>query len=534
MNDVGLITLLLTGVVLLAVFSNKYGFPFPIVLVLSGLLISLVPGLPTIALQPEIIFLIFLPPLLYEASWNTNWYHFRANKRPILLAAFGLVFFTTVIIGIVAHAFIKGISWPLGFLLGAIVSPTDAVAATSITKKLQMPPRIISILEGESLVNDASGLVAYKYAIAAVMAGNFVLWEAGLNFLLVIAGGVGIGLAIGYVAYFASKKIIFENVILTSITFIIPFTSYLIAEYFEVSGVLAVVTTGLFLSYHADRIFTHESRITNYAVWDVIIFILNGLIFIFIGLQLRVVMAGIKMYSTTELIFYGLLVSVVVIICRFIFVIPAALLPRILSKRIRETEPFDYRNMLVVGWAGMRGVISLAAALSLPLLLPDGNAFPERNLIIYLTFCVILSTLIFLGLPLPWIIRKLKLRVHSIVAEEYEVRSVILNTTINHLEQNLSKVKDQFREDIKKKYDYKLKRIQKTDLPVDYFGKDKLLVTPTNIFNEYSQLEVDIIGVERRSLIDLYRKGKVSEAIVRKIERELDLEESRLTMEMHI
>ena len=245
-------------------------------------------------------------------------------------------------------------------------------------------------------------------------------------------------------------------------------------------------------------------------------------------------MAGIKMYSTTELIFYGILVSVVVIICRFVYVIPAALLPRMLSKRIRETEPFDYRNLLVFGWAGMRGVISLAAALSLPLLLPDGNAFPQRNLIIYLTFCVILSTLIFLGLPLPWIIRRLKIRPHSLVAEEYEVRSVILTSTITHLEQNLSKVKDQFREDIKKKYDYKLKRIQKTDLPVDYFGKDKLLVTPKNIFNEYSQLEVDILSVERRSLIDLYRKGKVSEEIVRKIERELDLEESRLTMEMHI
>ncbi|MGH2563271.1 MAG: Na+/H+ antiporter, partial [Ginsengibacter sp.] len=524
MDNVGLITILLSGVVILAIISNKYNFPFPIVLVLSGLVISLIPGLPVISLQPDIIFLIFLPPLLYEASWNTNWYNFKAYKRPILLAAFGLVFFTTLIIEIVAHTFINGISWPLGFLLGAIVSPTDAVAATSITKKLEMPPRIVSILEGESLVNDASGLIVYKYAIATVMAGNFVFWQAGLNFFLVIVGGVGIGLIVGFIVFFISKRIIFDSVIQTSITFLIPFTSYLIAEYFEVSGVLAVVSTGLFLSYRSESIFTHQTRITTYAVWDVIVFILNGLIFILIGLQLRSVMNGIRIYSKTELIFYGILTSMVVIICRFIFVVPAALLPRYLSKKIRETEPFDSRNMIVFGWAGMRGVISLAAALSLPLFLPDGHAFPERNLIIYLTFCVILATLVFLGLPLPWVIRKLKIPVHSLVAEEYEVRSVVLTTTIDHLEKNLSKVNDQFREDIKKKYDYKLKRIQKTDLPVDYFGKDKPIVTPDNIFNEYSRLEVDIIGVERRSLINLYRRGKVSEEIVRKIERELDLE----------
>ena len=533
MDNVVLITALLFGVVLLAVISNKYRFPFPIVLVLSGLLLSLIPGLPLITLQPDIVFLIFLPPLLYDASWNISWYNFKAYKRPILLAAFGLVFFTTLMIGIVAHTFIKGISWPLGFLLGAIISPTDSVAATSITKLLQMPPRIVAILEGESLVNDASGLIVYKYAIATVMAGNFVFWEAGLNFLWVIAGGVGIGLLIGLIAFYISKRIIFDSVIQTSITFLIPFTSYLIAEYLDVSGVLAVVSTGLFLSYRSESIFTHQTRLTTYAVWDVIVFILNGLIFILIGLQLRNVVEGIKTYSKTELILYGILVSFVVIVCRFIFTVPAALLPRYLSKKIRE-EPFDPRNMVVFGWAGMRGVISLAAALSLPLFLPDGNAFPERNLIIYLTFCVILTTLIFLGLPLPWLIRKLKLPQYSLVAEEYEVRNLILNKTINHIEKNLPEIKNEFREKIKRKYDYKLKRIQKTDLPAGYFDKDKPVITPDNIFNAYSQLEVDIISIERHSLTELHRKGKVSEEVVRKIERELDLEESRLTMEMHI
>ena len=534
MKEVGLVTLLLFGVIVLAIISNKYKFPFPVVLVLSGIIISLIPGLPAISLRPEIIFLIFLPPLLYDASWNTNWYNFKIYKRNILFAAFGLVFFTTFIVGVVAHACIPGISWPAGFLLGAIISPTDSVSAISITKKLPLPRRITSILEGESLINDASGLVTYKYAIIAVMAGNFVFWQAGLYFLWVIAGGVGVGLSIGYLAFLISKGKNFDSVILTSISLIVPFTSYLLADYFEVSGVLAVVTTGLFLSYHSESIITHQARITRYAVWDVIVFILNGLIFILIGLQLKNIMAGIISYSPRELIFYGILISAVVIIARFIYVIPAVVLPRYLSKKIREREPFDKRYMFIVGWTGIRGVISLAAALSLPMLLPDGSAFPARNLIIYLTFCVIIATLLFLGLPLPWIIRKLKIQPHSIVAEEYEVRTAILNSTIDHLDQNIEKIKDEFRDKIKRKYDYKLKRIQKTDLPPGYFGNLKPAITPENIFNEYSQLEVDVISVERRLLQNMYRKGKVSEEIVRKIERELDLEEGRLSMEIHL
>src|SRR6185437_4473976 len=409
MNEVGLITLLLFGVVVLAIISNKYKFPFPIVLVLSGIIISLIPGLPAVSLRPDIVFLIFLPPLLYDASWNTNWYNFKIYKRNILFSAFGLVFFTTFMVGVVAHACIPGISWPVGFLLGAIISPTDTVSAISLTKGLPLPRRITAILEGESLINDASGLVTYKYAIIAVMAGNFVFWQAGLNFLWVIAGGVGIGLTIGYLAFLISKGKNFDSVILTSISLIVPFTSYLLANYLEVSDVLAVVSTGLYLSYHSQSIITHQARITRYAVWDVIVFILNGLIFILIGLQLKTIMAGITTYSTGALIFYGILISAVVIITRFIYVIPTALLPRYLSKKIRK-EPFDKRYMFIIGWTGIRGVISLAAALSIPILLPDGSAFPARNLIIYLTCCVILATLLVLGLPLPWIIRKLKIQ----------------------------------------------------------------------------------------------------------------------------
>lgn len=532
MNDIVLVIILLFGVTFLAGVSNKYGLPFPIILVLTGLLISIIPGLPAVSLEPEIIFLIFLPPLLYEAAWKTNWHNFKAYKRPIFLAAFGLVLFTTLIVGIAAHLFIPGISWPLGFLLGAIVSPTDAVAATSITKGLNLSPRIITILEGESLVNDASGLVAYKYAVSAVMAGNFIFWQAGLNFLIVIAGSIATGLLVGFIAQVIMKRICVDSVIQTTITFLIPFTSYLLAEKLAISGVLSVVCTGLYLSYNSESIITHRSRITIYAVWDVVSFILNGLIFILIGLQLKIVMKGIAGYSLRELIIYGLFVSLVVIICRFIFVIPAALLPRLLSTRIRETESFDRRNMWVFGFAGIRGVISLAAALSLPMLLPGGAPFPERNLIIYLTFCVILTTLVLLGHNLPPIIRRLKLPVHSLVAEEYEVRTNIIESTISHIDKNLTDIEEEFLTNLKIKYETRFKRIQRTELPAGYFKEPQHQNSGNEIFNEYPRLELDVLNVERRSLNQLSRDGKASEEIVRKIERELDLEETRLRMEL--
>ena len=534
MENVALIIILLFGITLLAVLSNKIKFPFPIVLVLSGIIISLIPGLPVISLKPEIIFLIFLPPLLHDSAWNTNWHNFKENKRPIMLAAFGGVLFTTVVIGMVAHFFIPNVTWALGFLLGAIISPTDAVAVTSITKNLGLSKRVITIIEGESMVNDASGLVAYKYAISAVMAGNFVFWEAGLNFLWVIAGSVAVGLTIGFCALLLLRKITFEPVLLTTFTFLIPFSSYLFAEHFQLSGVLAVVCSGLYISYNSASIIAHESRIMIYAVWDIVTFILNGLIFILIGLQLKSVLNGITEYSVADLILYGLLISAAVIIARFVFVVPAAILPRKFSKTIRETETFSPKNMIIIGWAGIRGVISLAAALSLPLVLPGGNPFPQRNLIIYLTFCVIFTTLVVLGLNLPAIIRKLKITPYSIVDEEYQVRNIILNDTIEHINKNLSDVKEEYVRNVKRKYDVRYKRIQRTDLPKDYFLKNKGGKIADNIYNEYSQLEVDLINVERSTLMQLQRDGKVSEQIFRKVERELDLEETRIRLEMYL
>jgi CPA1 family monovalent cation:H+ antiporter len=531
MENISVIIMLLFGVAFLGILSNKYKFPFPIALVLCGVLISIIPGLPVIALSPEVVFIIFLPPMLYYAAWNTSWHDFKGSIRSITLAAVGLVLFTTLAVAVVAHELIEGMTWPLAFLIGAIVSPPDAVAATSITKGLGLNPRIITILEGESLVNDASGLVAYRYALTAITAGNFVFWQAGLNFLVVAAAGIGIGLALGYIMYLVHKRFVCDPIVEVTFTFLTPFASYLLAEHFHFSGVLAVVTTGLYLSFRSGQIFTHQSRIMSTTVWEVVAYILNGLIFILIGLQLRQVMEGISDYSAVSLALWGVVISFVVIAVRFLWVIPAAMIPRFLSKRIREREAFDSRNLVIFGWAGMRGVVSMAAALALPLTLPDGSAFPHRNLVLYLTFCVILSTLVLLGLTLPWIIRKLKMEPYSIYAEEYQVRNIVVSETIAHIESNLSLLQDDLLRNIKSKYEVKFNRLQKTDLPANYFGKGETLAG--EIFNEYSQLQIDLINVERLALERMHRSGEANEEVLRKIERELDLEETRLAMDRY-
>lgn len=530
MENVTLIILLLFGITFLGLLSYRYNFPFPIILVISGIAISLIPGLQVITLDPEIVFVIFLPPILYAAAWNTSWHNFKASISPIARAAVGLVLFTTLLVAVAAHMLIPNLSWPAAFLIGAIVSPPDAVAATSVTKGLGLHPRLVTILEGESLVNDASGLIAYKYALAAIMAGNFVLWQASLNFLLVVAAGIAIGLAIGYILYLIHKKWVCDPVIEVTLTFLTPFASYLLAEHFHFSGVIAVVTTGLFLSYHSGQIFSHDSRIMAYAVWDVVIFILNSLIFILLGLQLRNVMRGINDYPSGTLILYGVAISLVVILVRFVYILPRVIVPAL--RRQMKRDDIDPRNIVVFSWAGMRGIVSMAAALALPLTLKDNiTPFPFRHLIIYLTFCVIVSTLVLLGFTLPWIIKKLKLPKYSMEAEEYEVRNHIVTETINHIEENLSLLQDTLLNNIKSKYEVKYNRLQRTELPANYFGNGKTL--GSDVFNEYSRLQLDMIAVERKTVERLHREGKSSDEILRKIEKELDLEETRLKMEMY-
>ena len=533
MENIAIVVMLLFGVTFLAVLSEKIRFPFPIALVLIGLAISLIPNIPTIVLDPNIVFLVFLPPLLYAAAWYTSWHEFKANLRPISLAAFGLVFFTTGLVGVAAHFLIPGLGWAEAFLLGAIVSPPDAVAASAVTKGLGLHPRMIAILEGESLLNDASGLIAYKYAIAAVMTGTFSLWQASGQFAMVVVGGVAIGLVVGYMMFVIHEKFICDATVETTLTVLTPYASYLLAEYVHVSGVLAVVATGLYLSFRSADFFSHNSRIQTYSVWEMLIFILNGLVFILIGLQLPRVLDGLGGVPFWELLWYGLAVSIVVVVVRFIWVVPAALLPRLLSKKIREREAFDSRNMVIFGWSGMRGVVSMAAALAVPLTIGGTTPFPNRNLIIFLTFCVVIFTLVLLGLTLPWLIRRLRLPPYSPLAEEYDTRMQVVSGSIAHIEDNFALVNESILARIKDKYEIKYNRLQKTDLPLTPANAENgVPSTPTEIFNQFISLQIELLDVERDIVKQLRKQGKSSDDVVRKIERELDLEETRLRMDL--
>ncbi len=530
MENFEIIVLLLTLVTILATVAKLIKFPFPIMLVLMGLVLSLVPGLPLIELNPEIIFIIFLPPLLYGAAWNTSWHEFKSNIRPISLAGFGLVFFTTTIVAIIAHYFIANIGWPECFVLGAIVSPPDAVAATSITKGLGLHKRIISILEGESLVNDASGLIAYKYGIAAVATGTFVFWKAGADFLVVVSAGIAIGLAIGYLISLVHKKLLNDPLIETTLTFLTPYISYLIAEHFHVSGVLAVVSTGLYITYRQAEMFTSATRMQAIASWQIVEFVLNGVVFILIGLQLRHILDSINNHSFSELLIYSGIISLGVIVVRFIWVYPAAYLPRIMSKKLREREKgFSSKNVLIVSWTGMRGVVSMAAALALPLTL-NNQPFPNRDLIIFLTFAVIIATLVLQGLSLPSLIKALRIPKYSIVEEEFNIRYKMANHTIVYIEENLSlgEISDEILSQIKTKYEIKINKMGSTSLVGTQSSKDSRAEL---VFNQFNTLQAQLIDAERDYVKQLRKAGKTNDEVLRKIEHELDLEEARLGLE---
>jgi CPA1 family monovalent cation:H+ antiporter len=508
----------------LAEITDRIKIPYPILLVLAGMAIGIVPGLPEVTLQPETVFLVFLPPVLYAAAWATSWPDFKAAKRPISLLAIGCVLFSMCAVAWVSHTFIPDFGWAESFVLGAIISPPDAVAAAAATKGLGIPRRVTTILEGESLVNDATGLIAYKYAVAAVVVGGFSLWSASLQFLWVAAAGIGIGLIVGQIFLWVHKITPNNPTTDTTLTFLAPFIAYLLAEELHVSGVLAVVTAGLFLAWHSSEVFSQQTRLQAVSTWNTVLFILNGIIFILIGLQLPGILQNIEGSSALELVGYGALVSGTVIIGRIIWVYPGAYIPRWLSKRIRETETkTNIRLVTVVAWSGMRGIVSLAAALALPLTINGTDAFPNRSLIIFITFSVIFSTLVLQGLTLPGLIRWLGIKPDGQEhEEENHVRVKIASSIIEHIEENYSLLPDEVLNQIKTKYEIRIQRLQKEVV------KQKLDAT---MINEFHRIQQELLNRERNFLIQLRNKGRISAEVLRRLEYELDLEETRLILE---
>jgi len=417
MENYSIIIFILAIVIGLSAFADKVKLPYPILLVIAGIAIGFIPSMGEIEINPEIIFLIFLPPLLYDASFNISPKHFKTNLGTISNLAIPLVFLTTFWIAVVSHYMIPGMSWPLSFVLGAILSATDAVAAVSITKGLGIPEKTITILEGESLINDASALVAYRFAVAAAMGSAFIIWKATLNFFLLLGGGFLVGFVMAKILSIILTKVHKNTNATIGFMLLMPFVTYLIAEHLHVSGVIAVVVLGLAISRFSNKIFPQNLKDSSKSLWDIIIFLLNGLIFILIGLNFRYILKDIDNDMILPYIGYAAVITAVALLTRMVRIFLQKInLQKAFQnndkkrRKVSEHALLDSKNSFIISWSGMRGIVSLAIALGLPKFLEDGTPFPQRNAIIFISVAVVLLTLIGQGLTLPWIVKKLNLK----------------------------------------------------------------------------------------------------------------------------
>ena len=525
MHKIEIVFGLLVVVAALAAIAEKTKVAYPILLVVGGLALGFVPGLPNIELHPDIVFMIFLPPLLTSAAWYTSWRDFRVNLRPILSLAIGLVLVTTGAVAVVAHAAIAGMTWPVAFVLGAIVSPPDAVAATAITERLNVPKRIVTIVEGESLVNDATGLVAYQFAVAAVVTGTFSIWNAGLGFVLMSVGGVLVGLAVGWFTIWLNRQTDDPLVEITG-TLLMSYASYLVAEHLHVSGVLASVAVGLYHRRHSSEVFAPNIRMQMIAVWELFVFLLNGLVFILIGLQLPHILAAIAARPALTLVRDGILISVVVIGIRILWVFPVAYLIRWLNRRQPEQDPsLFWQPITIIAWIGMRGIISLATALAVPLTTQTGAPFPERDLILFLTFCVIFVTLVLQGLTLPLLIRRLQVVDDGNSArEEMEARLRAAEAAITRLEELVADddalKKSAMVQWLRSEYEERIRQYSGVDNPIDPGNQAQLAALKS--------LQRETVAAERKIVVELRNQGVINDEVLHRLENELDLEAIRL------
>ncbi|MEO6804987.1 MAG: Na+/H+ antiporter [Edaphobacter sp.] len=522
------ILLLLVLVAGFAAMARRLKVPYPIVLVLAGLAISFVPRIPRVPLNPQVVFVIFLPPLLYASAWTMSWREFRRNAVMIGLLAVGLVGFTVLGVAEVSDRFITVLDWKAGFLLGAVVATTDAIAATSIAKTLGLPRRIVDILEGESLLNDATGLLALEMGIGIMVHGESPTVGSGLvRLVYLIVGGLAIGLLIGVVVGWL-ERFIDDGPVELVVSLVVPYAAYLAGERAHASGVLAVVTCGLYMSRKSTQFFSATVRLQVAGAWNALTFILNGLVFVLIGLQLPYVLAGINgRYTTGTLIFYGAVFSVVLILLRMIWVFPAVKIASFVERRWlghTHEEELKPREVFVVGWTGMRGVLALAAAISVPEVLWNGKEFEARNLIVFLAFCVIFVTLVLQGLTLPALIRRLGLSgVVGMEPEEREARRIVLKSAIRHLEEGRKTCTGpavHLYDDLIHRYRHKLAHISAgAEETVD--GLDEAA------YSRLRGIAEGALEAERRTLIGLRDRGRISDDVLRTMQRELDLAETQ-------
>jgi Na+/H+ antiporter len=501
-----------------------------ILLVLVGVVLSLVPGVPEFHLDPDIVLVLILPPLLYAAAFQSSVPAFRANLRPILLLAVGLTLFSTAVVGLVARAAIPGLPLAAALALGAILAPPDAVSATAVARRAGLPRRLVTVLEGESLLNDATALVAYRVAVAAVVSGSFSPAELSWRFALASIGGAGIGLAVaGAVSWL--RRHIDDPIIDNTMSLVAPFAAYLPAEAIGASGVLAVVVTGLYLGYLAPVKMTAASRLVTKSVWKVIEFLLQGIVFALIGLQLRDVLNGLRGYDPAVVAAAAVAVTAAVIGVRFVWMFPAAYGTRLLARSRQDAAPRSWREPLVVAWAGMRGVVSLAAAFALPLTTSTGAPFPQRDLLLFLTFVVIGVTLVGQGLTMPALIRRLALAGPDPAVDalqEASAQQQAAGAALERLEALLRServppgVAQQLRQRAESRTLAAWERLGSPTTGAEGFP------TPSAA---YRRLRREMLTAEREVLVRLRDNGRLDEEVQRRIQWELDLEEATLLRE---
>ncbi|MGA8220319.1 MAG: Na+/H+ antiporter [Candidatus Acidiferrales bacterium] len=520
-----ILLLLLVFVVGLAALAKRLQTPYPIVLVIGGLVLSFFPHVPRIQLSPDIIFLVILPPLLFAAAAETSWRDFRYNLVSISMLALGLVGFTVWGVAAVTRWILPGVTWPLGLVLGAVVCTTDAIAATAIAHRLGLPQRLVTIIEGESMVNDASGLLAFQFAVARVVTGHIAApGERVATFFYLVLSAIAIGLLLAKLVRFVAQKIDDAPIEIT-ISVIAPYLVYLTAESVHSSGVLATVVCGLYLGRTSSIFFSTRARLQSSAVWETLTFVLNGIVFILIGLQLPYILAEIPSISLGRLLVRGLLLSGLVIALRMIWVYPGGWIANWIRRGLQhQQEPLPSpQYIFILGWTGMRGVVALAAALSLPVALKDGSPFPHRNVIIFLTFCVIFVTLVLQGLTLPSLIRVLGLAgARGRNAEEDEGRRAMIEAALAYLRQTRESDQPEFGpvyDDLIRAQQGRLTVLQGDTPKEDDYGAHN--------YQRFRELSVTVLGLQRAAILQLRNEDKINDEVMRRLETELDLIEAR-------
>lgn len=530
MDGLELFLLLLAIVAAVTLIARRVGIPAPILMVVAGLAIALVPAVPSVELDPDTVLTVFLPPILFSGAFFLSLRDLWRNIRPITLLAVGLVLITTLAVAVVAMALVPELGWPMALALGAIVSPPDAISATAIARRVNLPRRLIVIIEGESLVNDATALTMYKLAVAAAVGtASLDFGPAVVSFVSIVVGGVIVGLIVGWIAV-TLIGLIDDPPVEILVSLLTPFVAYIPAELLGVSGVLATVVAGLLVGFRASRILRSEGRVFGAAVWQMLIFVVNGLAFLLVGLQLPTVLESIEGYTTGQLIGLAAAVCLTVIAIRILWVFPATYVPRWLIPGLARRDPAPpARAVLILGWGGMRGAVSLAAALALPLTTIDGDPLPGRGLVIFLAFAVILVTLVGQGLTLPLLIRRTGIVDDGAVEhEEVHARSVATAAALVRLEELRAEAPGHLPliDQLKERYEHQGEHLVHEH--PDDAAPDEGELTPEEVEElEHDEIRRSVIAAERLAVLELRDNGEISDDALRRVERDLDLDELR-------